>query len=202
MKWSSYFFVTCLSMTNWLSNVYNNVKTSIKHFYQHITDYVYNRHITWVLPEGHTLFLPLSHINNQVPVKWTYSDHVLQCITSSKPVSYKLGWLSMKLAVNGSDEYDMDSFLQNFRIITDAQHPPHLNHIFLSWCAETKHWFSHSSMFHFMIVDEEGQERVLSIAHDNKTLRMIDNKIYDIAGNHHKKNDNHENANPYTFYHG
>lgn len=197
----AYFFVTCMNIVNWSSQLYHTTLQTLKNLYQHLTDYIYNRHITWVLPEGHSLPLPLSHINNQVPAKWTYSDNVLHCITSTQPKPYKLSWLSMKLVVDGKDteEYDMDSFLNEFRVMTDDLHPPHLTHLFLAWCAETKHWFSRHSMLHFVIIDDQGQERVLSLKYDNQFLELRDGKVYDIVN---QKDYYHEMVDPRTCYHG
>lgn len=198
----TYFLVAYMNLMNWVSQLYKNTKESIVNLFQHITDYIYKRHITWVLPEGHTLLLPLSHINNQVPTKWTYSENVLLCIVSEHPKRYKLSWLSMKLVVDGKDteEYEMDTFLQHFRIWTDHEHLPTLSHIFLSWCAETKNWFSNKSMLHFLIVDDEGQERTLSLQYDNHALEIRDGKLYDNVNR--QRYAHNEMVDPRTFYHG
>jgi hypothetical protein len=152
----------------------------------------------WIFPNDHTLPLPASHISNHVPSKWTYTSHELQRVGMENPLeSYKFSWLSAKISITDGEsekEFDFDSFMSQFRLKTIPTVVPTLTMIFLTWCAETKQWFSANSKIHFYIIDDEGVESTLSLFADNNRLTIRNGKIYIreyIVPPH----------DPFTFYH-
>jgi hypothetical protein len=152
----------------------------------------------WIFPNDHTLPLPISHVSNHVPAKWTYSSHELQYVGMENPVdSYKLSWLSAKISITDGEleqEFDFDSFMSKFRVKTIPTVVPTLSMLLLTWCAETKQWFSANSKVHFHIIDDEGVESTLSLFADNNRLTIRNGKIYirDYIVPPH---------DPFTFYH-
>ena len=85
----------------------------------------------------------------------------------------------------------MDSFLQSFRALTDKA--PSLKMVFLSWCAETNHWFHQNTKVQFDIIDDEGKDR--SVDMNGYHLVIRNGKLYDSALPR-------IDSDPYTCYHG
>jgi hypothetical protein len=198
MTLRSYIFVSCIKLWNWATDKCIQTKHLVADAYLHASHYLQYRYDTWIFPNDHTLPLPISHVSNHVPFKWMYSSHELQRIGIENPLDYyKLSWLSAKISIADGEleqEFDFDSFMNQFRVKTIPTIVPTLTMIFLTWCAETKQWFSANSKVHFHIIDDEGVESTLSLFADNNRLTIRNGKIYirDYIVPPH---------DPFTFYH-
>ena len=181
MTLRSYIFVSCIKLWNWTTDKYIQTKHRISDMYHDISYYLQHKNM-WIFPNDHTLPLPASHITNHVPSKWAYTSHELQYVGMENPIeSYKFSWLSAKISITDGEfekEFDIDPFMNQFRVKTIPTVVPTLTMIFLTWCAETKQWFSANSKVHFHIIDDEGVESTLSLFVDNNRLTIRDGKIY------------------------
>ena len=198
MTLHSYFFVSCIKLWNWATDTCTKTKHRVSDAYSHMSHYLQHRYDTWVFLNDHSLPLPISHVSNHAPAKWTYFSHELQRIGMENPLeSYKLSWLSARISITdgeSTEEFDFDSFMSQFRVKTIPTVVPTLTLILLAWCAETKQWFSANSKVHFHIIDDEGVESTLSLFADNNRLTIRDGKMYirDYIISPH---------DPFTFYH-
>jgi hypothetical protein len=198
MALRSYIFVSCVKLWNWATDKYAQTKHRISDIYHDVSYYIQNKHNIWIFPNDHTLPLPLSHVSNHVPAKWTYDSHELKYVGMENPIhSYKLSWLSAKVSItDGKSEqvFDFDTFMSHFRVKTIPTVIPTLSIILLAWCAETKQWFSANSNVHFYIIDDEGVETTLSLFADNNRLTIRNGKlsIREYVVSPH---------DPFTFYH-
>ena len=157
-------------------------------------------HHTWLFITGHTLPLPVSHIKNEINATWKYSDHTLTSLSQPVDTICKLSWLSAKIHIidrHTEKEYDIGSFLSQFRLHTSGTTTPTLTFLFLSWCAETNQWFRPDCIVQFHIIDHLGQDVMLTLRADNYSLVIHERKIY----HRNEQPNDHEIPNAYTFYH-
>lgn len=198
MTLRSYIFVSCIKLWNWATDKCIQTKHRISDVYHNVSYYIQNKHNTWIFPNDHTLPLPASHISNHVPSKWTYTSHELQRVGVETPLeSYKFSWLSAKISIADGEsekEFDVDPFMSQILVKTIPTVVPTLTMIFLTWCAETRQWFSANSKIHFHIIDDEGVESTLSLYVDNNRLTVRNGKIY-------IREYNVPPHDPFTFYH-
>ncbi len=52
----------------------------------------------------------------------------------------------------------------------------------MCWCVHTKHWFSHNNIVKLNIIDDMGDEHVLTSKDHNESFGIKRNKIYYIKG--------------------
>ena len=133
---------------------------------KHTSNDLYNK---WIfVPHPLPLhYISATDIKNNV---WMYhsSPNILHYTTVQPKTQYKLSWLSAKI-VNNEDEYDIDEFLQTFRISTTAtsvhsDHVPDVKTIFYCWCIYTKQWFSNTYNIEFHVINRCGEEHVLHLS--------------------------------------
>jgi hypothetical protein len=141
-------------------------------------------HKKWLLIDDHSLPLLLAHTTVPIQASWMYDEYTSTLTyckdTPTHPCT--LSWLSTKITVVIQDketDYDMDPFMEKFRILTEPSVAPPLRAIFLSWCAHTRNWFPPHAIIQFHIIDHEGQERMLSLHVDNNCLEIRNSKLYD-----------------------
>ena len=77
-------------------------------------------------------------------------------------------------------EYNIDDFINTFRVSTKTHRTPTLAMIFIAWCITTKQWFALNNMIEFHIIDDQGEEHILSLYIDNECLHISNNKLYSI----------------------
>ena len=128
----------------------------------------------WILLPGHTLPLALSSVPHSkryllehFPVKWLYQSSFLLRMGETNRKTYRLSWLSAKLVITDPShasiecrEYDMDPFLEGFRIETSTTLPT-LHDLYLLWCAYTSIWFSSDVHVQFHIINHLGEDQSL-----------------------------------------
>jgi hypothetical protein len=177
----AYFLTKGLSVCNHLTTWYHSAIESVKNLYTHMKSYWNGKTNQWVFMEGHTHPLPLSHVHNVVKPVWSYSSY---CLTSNKDTVdsvCRLSWLSANIVIVDryhEIKYDMDEFIERFRLVTHKQHCPTLMTIFLCWCAEKRQWFRGECIVQFHVITHEGKEETLTLRADNQSLEIVDNKIY------------------------
>jgi len=119
-------------------------------------------------------------------------------LSDSSHVASKMSWLSAKLVIidqqDSEVEYDMDSFLEEFRMYSNQV--PTLTILFLCWCAQYRRWFSSNAIVQFHIIDHNGENQMLTLGVDNRSLVLRDHKIY-----HQFNPASKESPNAYTYYH-
>jgi hypothetical protein len=173
-----------LSLFNKCAYYFSSIKEYLYHTYEHVkqclTNYDYS---FWIFLPGHSLPLPLSLIKNPITYYWKYDTYTNQLIHhSTKPLQpYVLSILSAKLRVTASTpgetkEYDMDPFLETFRVHTDA-YPPTLKMILMSWCAQHKTWFPANCPIHMEYIDHLGNFINVNLA-DEPIITIQQNKLY------------------------
>ena len=160
------FIIKGISLWNWLSDIYMYSANKISTTYQFITNYMKGYHNIWFFLTGHTLPLSMIQCPPSIDYEWKYNVYTNQLYYhTSQPISsYSLSWLSAKLIINnGLTEMDMDSFLETFRIHTDASHLPTLETIFMAWSIYHKQWFPATVPIQFYIISDVGDEHIFSL---------------------------------------
>ena len=147
-----YFFTKGMMVWNALTSFIRRMISC----YCHIDQYLSGASHRWLFIKGHTLPLPQSHCTPHGTIEWIYSDHVLTY--GADTTLYPLSWLSATLVI-ANKEYDIDHFLSSFR----ASDGLSLTHLFLSWCAETKQWFTPDTILSFHIIDHQGDEQIVTL---------------------------------------
>ncbi len=180
--------IKIMSIWNIISDFYQAYQKKCKQFFYYIEDYFYGHHDTWVFIPGQTIPITLSNLYNKVHVSWIYDNNTnnLKYYTNDKIPNYnhyKLDWLSAKIKITDSinfdktSEFSIDDFLNDFSISTYTTKPPTLNHVFMSWCSHTKHWFKEADKIEFFIIDDMGSEVVINMTDKQYILSIIDNKL-------------------------
>ena len=175
----AYFLTKGLSVCNHLTNWYRSTIEFVNNLYTHMQSY--SKTNQWVFMEGHTHPLPLSHVHNSVVPVWSYSSYRLTSNKETVDSVCRLSWLSASMVVvdhHHEIKYDMDEFIERFRLVTHKEHCPTLMTLFLCWCAEKRQWFPANATVQFHIITHEGKEEMLTLRADNQSLEIKENKIY------------------------
>jgi len=178
----TYYLIKCISL-------WNVVKESSLYFfykcyylYVYLKAYAIDSHNRWVFIPGHTLPLALTSISNNVEYLWSYSSTDNKLMYKHCTTSYPFSWLSAKLVIYQNElsviEYDIDDFLHTFRIATKLHRLPTLTMVFIAWSTYTKQWFKSSSIIEFHIINDSGEDQVLSLHQDNACLHIDQHKIH------------------------
>jgi len=199
----SYFYLKGIYLWNVLTDLTHAINVRARNVYDYSCSYIHNKHNTWFFIKGHSLPLPLSHIKNSIHASWAYSNHTLTYLHHPITNTCKLSWLSATITVidrhkDKEYSYDIDSFLERFRLQTHDQVVPTLTILFLTWCSEMNHWFRPDCIIQFNIIDHNGDEQLLSLGADNDSLEIRNQLLYYRINKHHE----HDSSNPYTYYHG
>lgn len=182
-KYSTIILVKMLTLWNYIVHIYKKTTTLFSNFISHISDFFCGHHDTWLFMAGHTIPISLNNINNTIPTTWIYDNNINKlsvCIDNSS-INCKLSWLSAKLRIideDGSAEYNIDNFIENLVVSTTDNIAPTLYMIYMCWCIHTKHWFSLHNTVEFHIIDDMGEDVILSIEDHNRCLFIRHNMIY------------------------
>lgn len=184
VHWTTSLFFTLYSIWDHTKELGYYTLSSVRQLWRYLTILRKGTHKKWLLIDDHSLPLLMAHTSSPVEASWMYDEYTstLTYCKDAPTHPCTLSWLSTKITVVIQDkavDYDMDPFLEKFRILTDPSVVPSLRTIFLSWCAHTRNWFPPHCIVQFHIIDHEGQERMLSLNVDNKCLEMRDSKLYD-----------------------
>lgn len=180
--------VKLMTLWNYICMLYSNTKTSCKNMYSYIYDYFHGSHDVWVFIPGHTIPVSLSNLENTARVNWVYNNNNNTLTFSTDKITEtsisKISWLSAKIKIINkydTDEiftYEIDDFIEKFKVCTLTTIPPALYMVFLCWCAYSKNWFSHSSIVEFHIIDDMGDEHILSFKEHLANFTIKRNKLY------------------------
>jgi hypothetical protein len=182
-----------MTLWNYLRDTYKKVSNKISNLYEYIKDYFSGHHDKWIFISGHTIPLPMNKLNNAVSVDWVYDNNTCTLVSfpnDSNHLVCKFSWLSAKLRVSKSNlkegevlEYNLDEFIDNFRLITTDKELPTLYDILMSWCAYSKHWLCATDYIEFSIIDDEGNDEVINLEEHNDCLEIKHQKIYIVVHN-------------------
>jgi hypothetical protein len=184
VHWTTSLFFTLYSVWDHTKKFGYYTLSSTQQLWRYLMILRKGTHKKWLLIDDHSLPLLLAHTTFPIQASWMYDEYT-STLTYCKDVPTHpctLSWLSTKMTVVIQDkatDYDMDPFLEKFRILTEPSVAPPLRAIFLSWCAHNKTWFPPNGIVQFHIIDHEGQERMLSLNVDNTCLEIRDSKLYD-----------------------
>jgi hypothetical protein len=193
MSWKTFFIVKSVTLYNYVTELYSTTAEKIKTLYSYLNNYYKGYHDIWLFIPGHTVPLSLSNLNNAVNVNWIYDNYDSSLIFGANSneeilnyqdlplTSSKISWLSSKIRVINSKkhvDYDIDTFIQKFRLRTLNNVVPSLYVLFMCWCANTKYWFKRDDTVEFHIIDSMGEEIVLNLEKHNNSLSIKNNKIY------------------------
>jgi hypothetical protein len=177
-----------MTIWNYIVDSSNSFFDKCENIYEYIKDYFYGHHDKWLFISGHSLPLSLNNLYNTIPTLWVYNNFnkslSFNISTNSDRIRCKFAWLSAKIIIHYSEdsesaiEYNIDDFIENFILDTVDDYTPSLYTFFLCWCAHSKHWFKHNDIVEFHIIDNNGEEQVLSIQEHNDCLIIKHNKIY------------------------
>jgi len=189
------FIVKMMTFWNFISSFFGNMKNEIMNFYDHIRNYFYGYHDMWVFVPGHTAPISLNNLYNSIYASWVYDNfkNTLSIFSNSDTeiTNCKFSWLSAKIRIFNNPksgfEYNIDDFIENFRLETVDNIVPSLYMIFMCWCASTKHWFSPDDIIEFHIIDDMGEDIILNLDEHNESLFIKHNKISVII---HSEEDN------------
>ena len=185
-SFTTYSIIKLMMIWNYIRELYYVSVYRCTNMYNYIQDYVYGHHDTWMFITGYSIPLSLSNLNNSVEVDWVYNNHnsELTLFGLSESVTCKLSWLSAKIRIiNPTDstkylDYSIDDFVEQFKLITDGEYVPTLYIIFMCWCIHTKHWFKINDNIEFHIINDIGEEQILTFAEHNESLEIKQSKIY------------------------
>lgn len=174
-----YYLAKCMSIWNNIKDNTNIMYNKCYYFLSYITQYFTDNHNKWVFIPGHSLPISKNNICNDVDSLWSYSNNTLTYLQSTN--SFTISWLSAKIVIYQDEdpviEYNIDNFLFSFRIYT-TNRPPTLTMLFIVWCIYTKQWFKPSSIIEFHIINDKGEDIILSLQNNNNSLQFSNNKIY------------------------
>jgi hypothetical protein len=174
------FIVKGISIWNWLSDLFIYSTNKISHTYQFISNYMKGYNNIWLFLSGHTIPLSMMHCPPSIKYEWKYNLSTNQLIhhVNQTNTVYSLSWLSARIVVNyGEKEFNIDPFLETFRIYTNNHGLPTLETIFMAWCTYYKQWFSSFIPIQFHIIDDTGDEYVLSLTSITNTT-INNRKLY------------------------
>jgi hypothetical protein len=186
-----------MTLWNYIFESYNLLLDKCERLYNYIKDYYYGHHDIWVFIPGHTFPLSLNNIYNSVDANWIYDNFTKSLsinMNSLNQVKCKFAWLSSKIVIEYSDkpgkgiEYNIDDFLEQFTLNTVDDITPTLYVIFTSWCAYNKHWFNSDDYVEFHVIDNNGDEIVLTMEDHNDSLVIKHNKIHIVIHSDDKEN--------------
>lgn len=189
-----------------MTELYTTTTEKIKNLYSYLNNYYKGYHDVWLFIPGHSIPVILGNLNNIVKVNWIYDNFDTSLIfgvnhnvelsnCEDLPLtSCKLSWLSSKIRVINSKnhvDYDIDSFIQKFRVKTVNNVAPSLYVLFICWCTHTRHWFKRDDTIEFHIIDSMGEDIIINLEKYNNSLSIKNNKIYVniIEGDKDAKND-------------
>ena len=188
VHWKTSLFFTLYAIWDHTKELGYYTLSSARQLWRYLTILRKGTHKKWLLIDDHSLPLLLAYAPSPIQASWMYDEYT-STLTYYKDVPTHpnthpctLSWLSTKMTVVIQDkvtDYDMDPFLEKFRILTKPSVAPPLRTIFLSWCAHTRNWFPPNVIVQFNIIDHQGQERMLSLNVDNTCLEIRDSKLYD-----------------------
>lgn len=182
-----------MTLYNYMTELYTTTTEKVKNLYSYLNNYYKGYHDIWLFIPGHTIPLSLNNLNNAINVNWIYDNYDSSLIfgvnnstnitdyDNLKLASSKLTWLSSKIRVINSKnhvDYDIDTFIQKFRLRTVNNVVPSLYVLFMCWCTYTKNWFKRDDIIEFHIIDTMGEEIVLNLEKHNNSLSIKNNKIY------------------------
>ena len=203
-SWSTYFIVKMMTIWNYLTALYVNMKDKCQNMYYYLKDYFHGHHDMWLFVPGHTFPLSLSNLNNMINVSWIYDNYdnalTLSTDNDNDSVRCKFSWLSAKIQVvdphkpDEAIEYEIDDFVEKFTVCTKSNIPPSLYMIFMCWCAYTKHWFKMEDNIEFHIIDDMGEEICLNIHDDDNSIIIKRNKLYVVIHTGDEDTTTSENA--------
>ena len=179
------FLIKSITLWNACTSYYTSFKQMLYRSYTDAKHYLHNDHATWIFLPGHTLPLPRSFISNLDTYSWQYNTSTNQLThtedpkNSKDPKSYSFSWLSVTLVVSyqGTHEYDMDPFLESFRVHTDS-HPPTLHMVFMAWCAKHSLWFPENSNVMMRVIDHLGNDMTLKLPAHNDSITIHHGKLH------------------------
>ena len=197
------FLTNMMSIWNYLTDTYSNIKDKCKNMYYYMKDYYCGYHDMWLFVSGHTLPITLTNLNNTIDISWLYNNFnnrlTLANNNSDDPLlQYKFSWLSARIKVSnpnslkgpqaeGSEkaekaeetiEYEIDDFIEKFFVCSKSDVTPSLYTIFMCWCAYSKQWFKPDDKIEFYIIDDMGEACNLNIYNDNNRIIIKRNKLY------------------------
>ena len=177
------FLIKSVTLWNTCTSYYTSVKQTLFHTYSDAKHYLNNHHAIWVFLPGYTLPLPRYCISNLPTSSWKYDQSTNQLYYAKdtkigyNPTSYSFSWLSVKLVVTqGTHEYDMDPFLESFRVHTDI-HPPTLNMVYMAWCAKHSLWFPKNNIT-MHVIDHLGNDMILNPLIHNDSITIQCGKLH------------------------
>lgn len=187
-SWKTIFIVKCMTFWNWITALFDSVIDKTESIYYYMKDYFYGHHDTWLFIPGHTFPLSLSNLYNTIHVNWIY-DNYTNTLKLTKEVNdetllCRFSWLSANIVIgdplkpDGVDQYNIDDFIEKFTVETKGNITPTLYMVFMCWCAYTKHWFRPDHNVEFHVINDMGEEVVLTIDDHNNSLVIKRNKIY------------------------
>lgn len=185
VSWQTFFIVKLMTLWNILTALYSTTSERVTNFFYYMKDYFHGHHDMWLFIPGHTFPLSLANLSNSIHVNWIY-DNADNSLSLAADGSHdikrcKFSWLSAKIKVKCGEEtleFIIDNFLEQLTIHTVNDIPPSLYIVFMSWCAHTKHWFKAEDAVEVHIIDDMGEEHVLTLDEHDDSLIIKRNKIY------------------------
>lgn len=187
-SWRTFFLIKMITFWNYIVDSSNSFFDKCENLYEYIKDYYYGHHDKWLFIPGHSLPISLSNLHNNIPCLWVYDNFKkvmsLNVNDNSDRVRCKFAWLSAKIIIYYSEnpenavEYNIDDFIEEFVLDTVDDLTPSLYTLFVCWSAYSKEWFKRSDRVEFHIIDNNGEEQVLTIQEHNDCLYIKHNKIY------------------------
>lgn len=196
VSFKTYILLKSILIWNTLANIYNITIKQSTNIFNYIKDYIYGYNDMWIFVPGHTFPLSLTNLNNLIYVYWMYDNNTsilahnastslnMDAYNLEDYNTYKLSWLSAKIIIKDSDsnkieEYNIDDFIDTFRVHIRSNNIPTLYTIFMCWCIYTKYWFKLNDMVELYIINDMGDDITINI-NDPKNRLCIKGNMLDI----------------------
>lgn len=180
--------IKMITLWNYLNDITSYFTEECINFFEYIKNYIYGYNNTWLFIHNHTIPITLANVNNLVEVNWIYNKtrnnlYFNTIGTTEEIMPYNFPWLSAKIKItdsvnNNLTEYNIDNFLETFKIFTNKKYIPSLHIIFMSWCAFNKYWFKTNDIIKIEFIDDMGDSNTVNINDNNYKLDVKRNKIY------------------------
>ena len=143
-----------MSIQHTIKNWYNYTRNEI------VAMYKGSYHI-WALGPNQNP-IPLSY--HPPSSSWHYHKHQLTYQSEFIQSIYRYSWLSATICDNENNEYDMDDFLNKFRVSTDMDECPlpTIQVLIQSWSIENQIWFKDINEVTLRIIDHTGDVCIIT----------------------------------------
>jgi hypothetical protein len=185
MTFKNTLFFYSLQFLNFMYDTFFSLKVGSEKFNKYISNYFNGAHNMWAFLPGYNLPLCFNHIENTILTSWIYNSSTNKLLNTPISVDhtvekYTIPWLSTSLEITHNQKkkrYELDEFLSTLEIHSIPSHYPTLNLLIKCWSAYSGVWFSPTDTISLIIIDDLGNDIVLTNKQHNRSLSLSMGKL-------------------------